>query len=87
MSDHYTTFQDVFIGDDGVKVEFGYTRGIGNRWHVVAQVVTGNSFVEIYTAHDEKPETLELMFATHRAAVARLLTGLARLVGLKGLTQ
>jgi hypothetical protein len=87
MSDHYTTFQDVFIGDDGVKVEFGYTRGIGNRWHVVAQVVTGNSFVEIYTAHDEKPETLEVMFATHRAAVAQLLTGLAKLVAVKGLVQ
>ena len=49
MSDHYTTFQDVFIGDNGVKIEFAYTRGIGNRWHVVAQVVVGYGFVEIYT--------------------------------------
>lgn len=85
MSDHYTTFQDVFIGDDGVKIEFAYTRGIGNRWHVVAQVAVGYQFVEIYTAQDEKPESLEVMFTTHRAAVAQLLIGLARLVAVKGI--
>jgi hypothetical protein len=87
MSDHYTTFQDVFIGDDGVRVEFGYTKATGNRWHVVAQVTNGNTFTEIYTAYDERPESIEVLFATHRAAVAQLLTTLARLVGLKGLTQ
>ena len=85
MSDHYTTFQDVCIGDNGVKIEFAYPRGIGNRWHVVAQVVVGYGFVEIYTAQDEKPESLEVMFATHRAAVAQLLTGLAKLVAVKGI--
>jgi len=86
MSDHYTTFQDVFIGD-GARVEFSYTKGLGNRWHVVASVASGNTFTEIYTAYDERPESIEELFHTHRAAVAKLLTSLARLVGLKGLTQ
>ena len=87
MSDHYTTFQDVFIGDDGVRVEFSYTKAVGNRWHVVASIVHGYVATEIYTAYDERPESIEVLFATHRAAVAQLLTALARLVGLKGLTQ
>lgn len=87
MSDHYTTFQDVYINDDGVRVEFGYTRAIGNRWHVVAQVVAGHGSVEVYQAYDEKPESIEELFATHRAAVAQLLTGLAKLVAVKGLVQ
>lgn len=87
MSDHYTTFQDVFIGPDGVKVEFGYTKGLGNRWHVVAQVAAGYGFIEIYQAHDEKPESIEELFATHRAAVSQLLTTLAKLVAVKGLLQ
>jgi hypothetical protein len=86
MSDHYTTFQDVFIGD-GVRVEFSYTKAVGNRWHVVASVASGNTFTEIYTAYDERPESIEVLFTTHRTAVAQLLTALARLVGLKGLTQ
>lgn len=83
--EHYTTFQDVYISNAGIRVEFGYTKGVGNRWHVVAQVVTGNSFAEIYTAHDEKPESLEKMFATHRVAVAQLLTGLGSMIAVKGL--
>jgi hypothetical protein len=87
MCRHNTTFQDVFIGDDGVKVEFGYTRSTGNRWHVVAQVAVGYGFVEIYTAQDEKPESLEVMFTTHRAAVAQLLANMAKLVAVKGLLQ
>jgi hypothetical protein len=87
MSDHYTTFQDVFIGNDGVRVEFSYTKAMGNRWHVVASIVRGYVQTEIYSAYDEKPESIEELFTTHRAAVAQLLTALARLVGLKGLMQ
>ena len=87
MSDHYTTFQDVFISHDGVRVEFSYTKAVGNRWHVTASVVCGHAQAEIYSAYDEKPESIEELFTTHRAAVAQLLTGLARLVGLKGLMQ
>jgi hypothetical protein len=87
MSDHYTTFQDVFIGNDGVRVEFSYTKAMGNRWHVVASIVRGYVQTEIYSAYDEKPESIEELFTTHRAAVAQLLTALARLVGLIGLMQ
>lgn len=78
-SDHYTTFQDVF-STDGVRIEFSYTKAIGNRWNVVASVASGNTFTEIYTATAERPESIEDLFVTHRIAVSHIITSWAHAV-------
>ena len=74
---HQAYFTDVFILD-GVTIEFIYTKLDGNRWAVRASINAGHTVAEFYKAIDEKPESLEELFATHRFAVSNTLIGWAQ---------
>ena len=69
---------------DGVTIGFDYTKLDGNRWAVRASIAHGATFAEFYKATDEKPESLEALFTTHRSAVANILQGWANAVQPKG---
>ena len=70
---HQAYFTDVFILD-GVTIEFTYTKLDGNRWAVRASIA-GEAYTatEFYKAIDEKPESLEELFVTHRFAVSHII--------------
>ena len=70
---HQAYFTDVYILD-GVTIEFTYTKLDGNRWAVRASINAGSTYAEVYKAVDEKPESLEELFTTHRFAVADIIT-------------
>ena len=69
---HQAYFTDVYILD-GVTIEFTYTKLDGNRWAVRASINAGHTIAEFYKATDEKPESLEELFITHRFAVSHII--------------
>ena len=81
---HHAYFTDLFMVGDGVTIEFVYTKLSGNRWAVRASIAAGSTFAEFYAAVDEKPESLEELFATHRIAVAHIVSSWANAVQPKG---
>ena len=81
---HHAYFTDLFIVGDGVTIEFVYTKLSGNRWAVRASIAHGSTFAEFYKATDERPESLEELFATHRIAVANIVQSWANAVRPKG---
>lgn len=74
---HHAYFTDVYILN-GATIEFTYTKLDGNRWSVRASINAGHTVAEFYSAIDEKPESLEELFATHRFAVSNTLIGWAQ---------
>ena len=84
MQSHHAYFTDLFMVGDGVTIEFVYTKLDGNRWAVRASIAHGSTFAEFYKATDEKPESLEELFATHRIAVANIVSSWASAVQPKG---
>ena len=87
MQSHHAYFTDLFMMGDGVTIEFVYTKLDGNRWAVRASIAHGATFAELYKATDEHPESLEVLFTTHRLAVAQILQGWANAVQPKGGNQ
>jgi len=79
---HQAYFTDVYILDGGT-IEFVYTKQSGNTWQVRASIVSGHTVAEFYKAVDEKPESLEELFATHRFAVADIIKSWANAVAPK----
>jgi hypothetical protein len=77
---HHAYFTDVFILGDGVTIEFVYTKLSGNRWAVRGSIIAGMTNAEFYAAVDEKPESLEELFATHRLAVSHIVASWAAAV-------
>lgn len=79
---HQAYFTDVYILD-GVTIEFTYTKLDGNRWAVRASINAGSTYAEFYKATDEKPESLEELFTTHRFAVSYIIKSWANAVAPK----
>lgn len=81
---HHAYFTDVYILD-GVTIEFVYTKQSGNTWQVRASIA-GEVYTatEFYKAVDEKPESLEELFTTHRFAVKNIIMSWANAIAPKG---
>jgi len=83
MLNHHAYFTDLFMVGDGVTIEFVYTKQSGNTWQVRASIISGHTIAEFYAATDEKPESLEELFTTHRFAVSHIIMSWANAVAPK----